>query len=247
MESTKDEADIFNVSYSYGTDYSLFKNAKVIPRLTLSEGCLNNCKFCEIPHKIVIPVEWNCIEQQVLSFKELNFKLIYIDDKTFGQCDNYKCLDKLFKIIKNYNEEFSGFIVQTTTKEFLNKYKEFEKLHVKVVEIGMETYNDTILKLYNKPSSEKLLNDCVEVAKYSNLKIILNLIVGFPEETEESYIRTYKFLYENKNYIFGINPAIYTDYSSSKLSNGELYFSKNKNYKLNTKWWKIFNNFFKWK
>ena len=81
-DTMKQTAQALGFDYNAGTDYSLFKGWTVLPRLTLSYGCLNNCKFCIVPHTMSV-VDDETIYQQVSSFKDLDFSLIYIDDKTF--------------------------------------------------------------------------------------------------------------------------------------------------------------------
>ena len=239
-DTTQATAVALNVQYKFGTDYSLFKNESTIPRLTLSYGCLNNCKFCIVPHKKVTSVPNDVIFQQIDSFNNLDYQLIYIDDKTFGQAENYK----IIKDIKDKtNHNFNGFIVQTTTGMVIKRSNIFNDIGVKIIEIGLETYNDRLLQFYRKPSSEKLINESILAAKANNIKLIANIIVGLDGETEETYKRTYDFvmpLLENGNLI-GINPAIYTDYSNED-NLGEINFTKNSQYELNMKWWNKLNN-----
>ncbi|KKL63971.1 hypothetical protein LCGC14_2169820, partial [marine sediment metagenome] len=110
IESACKELDL---EYQYGTDYSLFKGTKCIPRLTLSNGCTNHCRFCTIPDEIIETDPLN-IGQQVSSMIDLDFELVYINDKTFGQCHNYKYLRDTYETIKGFNPKFRGFTVQTT-------------------------------------------------------------------------------------------------------------------------------------
>lgn len=228
------------VEYKFGTDYALFKGENTIPRLTLSYGCLNNCKFCIVPHKVVTNVSNDVIFQQVESFNDLNYHLIYIDDKTFGQATNFYILKE---ITDKHNKDFNGFIVQTTTGMVIRNGGYFKDIGVKVVEIGLETYNDALLRMYRKPSTEKLIRESILAAEKSNIMLIANLIIGLDGETEKTYKRTYDFVMPllEKGKLIGINPAIYTDYSNEE-NLGEINFMKNKDYELNMKWWNKFNN-----
>ena len=94
-DTTEDSANAMGCQFKFGTDYSLFKGEHVVPRLTLSYGCLNRCKFCIVPHGKITSVPKEVIDQQIDSFSDLDFRLIYIDDKTFGQADNYTYLKNL--------------------------------------------------------------------------------------------------------------------------------------------------------
>jgi len=174
------------------------------------------------------------------SFSDLDYRLVYIDDKTFGQSPNYRILKELSKY--SHRKDFNGFIVQTTTGLVAKKAKEFREINVKVAEIGLETYNDSILRKYRKPSSEKFIRESVDAANKNDLMLIANIIIGLPGETEETYTRTYDFimpLLENGKLI-GINPAIYTDYNNDE-NLGEIDFLKDEQYELNKTWWNKFN------
>lgn len=239
-DTTQETAMQLGVPYKFGTDYSLFRGNHVIPRLTLSYGCLNNCKFCIVPHGKVTPIPDGVIIQQMKSFSDLDYRLVYIDDKTFGQSPNYRILKELSKY--SHRKDFNGFIVQTTTGLVAKKAKEFREINVKVAEIGLETYNDSILRKYRKPSSEKFIRESVDAANKNDLMLIANIIIGLPGETEETYTRTYDFimpLLENGKLI-GINPAIYTDYNNDE-NLGEIDFLKDEQYELNKTWWNKFN------
>jgi hypothetical protein len=239
-DTTKDTARELGVDYSFGTDYSLFKGESVIPRLTLSYGCLNKCKFCIVPHGKVTPISNEVIIQQMRSFSHLDYRLVYIDDKTFGQSPNYTFL----KDLSNYSDkdDFNGFIVQTTTGLVARKAKEFRDINVRVAEIGLESYNDKILKMYRKPSSERFIRESVDAAHENGLLLIANIIIGLPGETEQTYRRTYDYVMPllESGRLIGINPAIYTDYDNEQ-NLGEIDFLKDSQYELNKVWWNKFN------
>lgn len=235
-----ESANLMGLPYRFGTDYSLFKGWTVLPRLTLSSGCKNNCKFCIVPHTMSV-VAKECIEQQVDSFRDLSFRLIYIDDKTFGQADNYVLIKELGKRVKRYNPEFSGFVVQTTTFMLAKRASEFKDLGVVVTEIGLETYNNPILRAYRKPSTEKMVRESIKVGRENGMLIIPNIIVGIPEETEETYERTKGFLLSREKEIIGLNMAMYTDYSSPDCV-GEVDFAESDKIELHRRYWKEIND-----
>lgn len=239
--TTKDTARELGATYKFGTDYTLFNGERVIPRLTMSYGCLNNCKFCIVPHGKITSVEDKYIEQQIKSFEPLDYRLIYIDDKTFGQADNYHKLKDL-SVMTNKND-FNGFIVQTTSPMLVGKSAKFNEIGVKVAEIGLESYNDEILRKYRKPSSEKAFDMAVEAAKENDIRLIANIIVGLPEETIDTYQKTYDRLMFllSKGYLIGVNPAIYTNYDDD-ANLGEIDFKEDEKTELHKEWWDKFNN-----
>lgn len=237
---TIDVAKTLGAEYRFGTDYSLFVGERVIPRLTMSYGCLNNCKFCIVPHGKITPVEKSVIEQQVKSFEPIDYRLIYIDDKTYGQCVNYGFTKEM--ALFTGKKDFNGFIVQTTTGMLYKKGKDFKNAGVSVAEIGLETFNDEILRAYRKPSSEAMTVKAVEACNACGIRLIANVIIGLSEETEDTYRKTYDYIMPlmEQGKLIGINPAIYTDYDNDE-NLGEIDFLDDGKIELHRKWWDRFN------
>jgi len=207
IENINKLCNLIGVPYKFGTDYSMFDKNTTIPRLQMSTGCHYHCKFCMIDNTVV-EVNKDIILQQVESFKKLDFKLIYIDDKTFGQSSNYRLLKDIYKIIKKYNPIFNGFIVQTTGSQ-IHKIN-FEDLHIFACEIGVESYNDSILKAFKKPVTTKLLKESVQILKKYNINVILNLIIGLLGESKQTYTNTLNFVNNTCPYSLNVyNLAIY--------------------------------------
>jgi len=133
-----------NLEYTEKVNYSLFKNMKIIPRLEMSSGCLYNCKFCTVENQIK-EYTIKYIFNQIKEFKKLNFELIYINDKTFGQAKNHQLIESLYWLVKSTNKNFQGFIIQTTARDALKIEPEVLK-YIKYAEIGVESFNNDILK-----------------------------------------------------------------------------------------------------
>lgn len=218
-DTVRQFCNTFGFSYSYGTDYSLFVGIECIPRLTLSTGCKHHCKFCTVSKQLEAKTPEN-IQQQLESFRPLKFKLIYLDDKTFGQADNCRWLNSVYRWIKSYNPEFEGFIVQTTAAMVCKRPIDFwEKLYIKVVEIGVETFNDDLLKRYRKPASERIIDRAIQRLAQAGIKCITNIILGLPGETEYTYRHTIDFLYGcyTLEYLYSLNIFTLAAYADSDL------------------------------
>ena len=214
--SVKDLCETFGWTYRYGTDYSLFRGTRCIPRLTLSTGCKFKCKFCIVPNEVVERSHYEIL-QQVDSFRSLGFKLVYVDDKTWGQASNYKYLAEVYNFIKCYNPDFEGFIVQTTAGTVVKMGDDvFERCHVKVVEIGVETFNDDLLQRYRKPTSCMTTTRAVQKLSRLGVKCIANVILGLPGETFDTYAATYRFLRQAD--LYALNTYTLAAYDDSDLN-----------------------------
>ncbi len=205
------------IEYRYGTDYSLFKGMKCIPRLVLSNGCTNHCRFCTVPDEI-IEIEPEEIYEQIQSMKNLDFELVYINDKTFGQTNNYIALRYVYNAIKRFNPKFRGFIVQTTCLQvfhFDKQHIDLKDLHIVNVELGIESYNDEILRKYRKPQSITLIDKTIDILEKTGVNIIPNIIIGLPGETWNTYALTHRWLNENKHKFLMLNVTNFVPYVGS--------------------------------
>ncbi|KKL44432.1 hypothetical protein LCGC14_2365730, partial [marine sediment metagenome] len=210
-----------DLQYQYGTDYSLFKGTKCIPRLTLSNGCTNHCRFCTIPDEI-IEIEPKYIEQQIESMRDLDFELVYINDKTFGQANNYSLLSYYYYFIKEWNPKFRGFTVQTTCYQiakFWGQDVNLKDLGIVNVEIGIESYNNNILKKYNKPQNIGTIDMALNILKNTGVNIIPNIIIGLPGENLYTYSNTLKWLDDNKQDFLMLNVTNFVSYIGNEASN----------------------------
>lgn len=171
---------------SAGPDNMLFEGQEVIPRLTLSTGCLFACEFCMVPRQVKTPTEEK-IWEQVESFKPLNFELVYLDDKTFGQAPNWQMIGAIRDEIRKYNPNFKGFIIQTTANVAAGDGRKqdgyleaFSELGVQYTEIGVESVNPATFEAMMKPYHLKHLHTVMEKARDLDMPIIPNFIFGHP-------------------------------------------------------------------
>ncbi|KKL09109.1 hypothetical protein LCGC14_2569140, partial [marine sediment metagenome] len=208
------------IEYKYGTDYSLFKGTKCIPRLTLSNGCTNHCRFCTVPDKVIRTGPLR-VSQQIDSFKDLDFELVYLNDKTFGQCPSYYTLEFIYNVIKEFNPKFRGFVVQTTCaqiKKFWLNLINLKGLGIVNVELGVESFNNDILKRYNKPQSTDLIELAVNILEEQGVNIIPNIIIGLPGEDMYTYSETLLWIKNNMNRFLMLNINNFVPYIDSDAS-----------------------------
>jgi hypothetical protein len=210
----------FGVDAKAPPDYTLFKNLSVIPRITLSEGCLYDCAFCTIERSI-IERSWEDVEGQLDALHQLKFELVYLDDKTYGQADNWKWLGKIGKMIKMINPQFRGFIVQTTVPMMLKHlYDWVYDQDVAYVEVGVEHVDEGYLRRMKKPYAVNQLEDLSALIRDFNMNndgvrvgFIPNIMFALPEA---DYGSTVKWVERNKDIIDFVNPFILCQYGTSK-------------------------------
>lgn len=206
-------------SYKQGYDYRHFSGTPTVPRLQLSDGCTQKCAFCTVPKKITESSRDTIIQQADAIAKDLPSNLIYINDKTYGQAENHTMLPELFERIKKKNPNFEGFVIQTTAAQMKKFSPEFlKKAGIKYVELGIETYNDPILKELKKPATEALIDAAAEKLRAAGIPMIPNIIVGFPGETEQTYSHTLDWLKKNEDIISHTNIYNVAAYEGTELA-----------------------------
>ena len=173
----------------------------MIPRLTMSQGCKYKCAFCDVP-KDLVESSPTSIDQQAEAIGKLGTKLAYLNDKTFSQAGNYQYLSEVYDKIKAINPDFKGFVVQTTAVDFMKIPSEWlKKSGIKYVELGIESYNDFILKKLHKPHNEGIIDRAIQKLRGAKINLVPNIIIGIPEETAETYAKTLTFLKANLDVI----------------------------------------------
>ena len=199
-----DLPDFLHVNLDAVPNYELFRGLSCIPRITLSQGCLFRCTFCTVPTELTAVSEKH-VESQATSFEPLDFQLIFVDDKSFGQASNYKSVERVAEIVKSYNPIFNGFIVQTPPSLAVQPgfLDELERISVKYLETGVETVSDTLLERLQRPyRTHHLERLCNEIRKRVNIKLIPNLIMGIPGD---DYQPTIDWVARNRDIIPVVN------------------------------------------
>lgn len=217
-DDMKSFVESFGVPYKKGFDYRLFRDTKTIPRLELSAGCRHRCTFCTIDRKVTESPAGE-INQQVDAFSELDGTLVYLNDKTFGQAENHKELPSIYRRMKAANPNFAGFVIQTTAAQMRLFSEDYLRdAGIRYIELGVETYNDTILKTLRKPANEKLIDEAVEKMRRLGIGFIPNIVIGFPGETAATYGRTKAWLEKNSDTISHVNTYNLAVYEGTELS-----------------------------
>jgi hypothetical protein len=217
--SMPEMAKALGAPYSEGVDYRHFVGADSIPRLTMSSGCKYKCAFCTI-EKTVKAAPSDVVTQQANAIADLHTKLIYLNDKTFGQANNYQDLANLNEQVKARNPNFEGFVVQTTASQMLKLPADWlAKSGIKYVELGIESFNDPILRDIRKPATEAQMEASANKLRELGITLIPNVLIGLPGETPETYARTLDFLKKHSDIISHANIynlAVYKDTELAK-------------------------------
>ncbi|XOV94229.1 MAG: tRNA (N(6)-L-threonylcarbamoyladenosine(37)-C(2))-methylthiotransferase MtaB [Bacteroidota bacterium] len=194
------EAKQFNASYSFGERTRTF--------LKVQDGCNYGCAFCTIPlargksrSDTIENIVAQAREIAQTEVKEIVLTGVNIGD--YGIIDG-KRSEKFINLLKALDEvegieriRISSIEPNLLTNEiirFVSKSKKF----VPHFHIPLQSGSDDILKRMNRRYLSQLYQDRVETIKtlMPDCCIGVDVITGFPGETEERFLETYNFLNE---------------------------------------------------
>lgn len=197
------EANIFEGSYSIGDRTRAF--------LKVQDGCDYKCTYCTIPLARGISrsdslgnVLINAGEIAEKGIKEIVLTGVNIGDYGKGEFGNKKHEHTFLDLIKAL-DEVSGIarfrissiepnLLKNETIDFVASSKKF----VPHFHIPLQSGSDTLLKLMKRRYAREIYTNRVEQIKsmMPDACIGVDVIVGFPGETDEHFLETYHYLNE---------------------------------------------------
>ncbi|UBZ06213.1 tRNA (N(6)-L-threonylcarbamoyladenosine(37)-C(2))-methylthiotransferase MtaB [Salegentibacter mishustinae] len=198
-----DEADFYVGAYSIGDRTRAF--------LKVQDGCDYKCTYCTIPLARGISrsdklenVLTNAAEISAKGIKEIVLTGVNIGDYGKGEFGNKKHEHTFLDLVKALDEvngierlrisSIEPNLLRNDTIDFVANSNTF----VPHFHIPLQSGSDALLKLMKRRYMSSLYTDRVEQIKrvMPNACIGVDVIVGFPGETEERFLETYNYLNE---------------------------------------------------
>ena len=195
------EADFYVGSYSFGDRTRAF--------LKVQDGCDYKCTYCTIPLARGISrsdtlenVLQNAKEISAKNIKEIVLTGVNIGDYGKGEFGNkthehtfyelVEALDKVDGIERLRISSIEPNLLKNETIDFVSKSNSF----VPHFHVPLQSGSNTILKLMRRRYMKELYIDRVTKIKevMPHACIGVDVIVGFPGETDELFLETYNFL-----------------------------------------------------
>jgi len=198
-----EDADFYVGSYSIGDRTRAF--------LKVQDGCDYKCTYCTIPLARGISrsdtldnVLKNAKEISEKGIKEIVLTGVNIGDYGKGEFGNKKHEHTFFELVKALDRvegihrlrisSIEPNLLQNETINFVSKSKSF----VPHFHIPLQTGNDELLKLMKRRYLKDTYTNRVNAIKkvMPNACIGVDVIVGFPGETDDLFLETYNYLNE---------------------------------------------------
>jgi threonylcarbamoyladenosine tRNA methylthiotransferase MtaB len=192
-----------NNIYENLTVYNFYDNTRAY--LKIQDGCNNFCSYCIIPYTRGLvrskPRDTVLKEAQILSdkgYKEL--VLTGIHTGGYGlDFDNYRFYDLLKDLINKVTGikriRISSIEINELTDEVIELIKN-DNIVVNHIHIPIQSGCDKTLKAMNRKYNLEQFEDRINILKENikDLSITTDVIVGFPDETDEDFEITYNTL-----------------------------------------------------
>lgn len=177
--------------------------------LKIQDGCNQFCSYCVIPYargrERSMEPSLAVQEAKKLSKRYNEIVLTGIHTGRYGKEYGYT-LAKLLKELLDHTSEvryrISSIEVTEVTDELIQVIKENDRI-CRFLHIPLQSGSDSVLKRMRRPyDTEEYYAKIEKIRKeLPNISISTDLIVGFPNETDEEFNETYAFL-EKCNFSF---------------------------------------------
>ncbi|MGL5972477.1 MAG: DUF4080 domain-containing protein, partial [Oscillospiraceae bacterium] len=193
--------DLDTLPFPYDNeDFDILKN-KIIYYET-SRGCPYLCSYCMSSlDKKVRKVSLDIVKEHLLIFLKKNVKQVKFVDRTFNF--NPKRAMEIWQFlidndngITNFHCEIAAILLDNESIKLLKNARD----GLIQFEIGVQTTNEDVAKIINRPSDfEKICTVVNEINKYGNIHQHLDLIIGLPNENYLSFKKSF-------NDVYSLNP-----------------------------------------
>lgn len=192
---------------TYGHNRKLVNN-DYSAYLKISDGCNCGCSFCAIPairgpYKST-PIEDLVLEAKFLKEKGIKELTLVAQDSTrygldlYGELSLYRLLKELDKIGFKWIRIL--YMYPEAIDERLLKTIKESKSVLAYFDIPIQYGNDKILKAMNRKGDSKLIRDKISLihSYFDNPIIRTTILLGFPNETDETFIDTMNLIEDLK-------------------------------------------------
>lgn len=202
--------DLDNLPFPDFPDFPLQKYLFNFFPISFGRGCKWHCTFCEVSNhwkKFRVRSSKNIYQEILSRLKEFSsLEQFEICDPSLNQdLDTISELSDLI-INDNLNLKFSGMaqIKPEMDFKFLRKLRNAGFI---LFNYGIESGSEKVLELMGKNYSPEQAERVIKDTYYAGIDVVLNFIVGYPNEEEEDFYKTLKFIERIKDYVSHIAPG----------------------------------------
>ncbi|MDD5560753.1 MAG: radical SAM protein [Candidatus Omnitrophica bacterium] len=188
----------------FNLDY--YSQEDLLPLIS-SRGCIRACAFCR-DFYIKKPYRWRNPESV---FDEIQHHVQKYKRKRFEFCDllingNLGILDTFCNLLLQQKTGIAWGGQAAVRRDMSSKlFKKMRQAGCGGLTFGCESLSDRVLKLMRKGITVRDARDSIIKAKKADIRVEINLIVGFPGETEQDIDKNIQFIRKNAKWIDKVN------------------------------------------
>jgi Fe-S oxidoreductase len=189
-------------------------NRYFLSHIVGSRGCCNNCSFCSLvgTYKKVKGPKWQGREPEdiykeiVTIYNKYGVRSFYFTNSSFEDPGNIgkMNIEKLCDLLLNYPVRFNFNALiraETFTERDIHLIKLMREAGFSLVFIGIESMDESDLKLYNKKATIVDNKRSYRLFVENDIEVRPGIIMLNPLSTREKLKKTYEFLTENRVYL----------------------------------------------
>jgi len=182
-------------------DLKLYTN-KELPIL-ISRGCIGKCAYCTdyiISGYYRFKSAEKIVEELIFLIVKHKIRMFVLNDLLCN--GNLKELEKICDLIikNNLRITFRGYATIRSDMS-IELLKKMRKAGCVTLHYGFESGSNKVLKYMNKHYTSEDAEELIKKTKKAGINVVINIIVGFPGETESEFNKTLEFIKRNKSYI----------------------------------------------
>ena len=204
------------------SDYDLSKyNSNSLPiKITGSKGCVRNCSFCDVNSiwpKYIYKTALQLFNEIQLMHSTHGFnEFVFTDNLINGSPSELRKLNQLL-IDSRLSIKYKGQYVVRSKKSMPElDYSLMKSAGCTDVYIGIDSGSSEVRALMNKSSTDDDLYYTVEQLLDKNISQHWNIIIGFPNETDEDFFQSIRLLQKYEKYNKNITVSGLTVYQHNQ-------------------------------
>lgn len=239
---TPDRKQYQNMDVIPAPDFSLIENYEKLNYIPIqtSRGCPHNCEFCSVVQMFGRKVRYRKSQKVIEDLKKTN-KIFNLNQKhVFFVDDNFSAnKERTLSLLKRL--ENLDLDLEWSTQEEVNIYRKkdilnlMEKTGCNRLYLGIESFNEKVLKEYNKPQAVGDIKQAIKTIHDKNILIHGMFVLGADNNTVKSIEKTIKAAVDYKidtAQFFVLIPLPGTRLFKKLKSEGRLLLNSIKNWEL---------------
>ncbi len=209
--------------------------------LKVQDGCNQYCSYCIIPYArgSIRSRKMDSVQEEVERLARAGFKEVVLTGIHIASYGKDLGQERLIDLIEQIHEvdgieriRLGSLEPTLVTDEFMQRLSSLKKV-CNHFHLSLQSGSDTVLKRMNRRYTQAEYRDIVGIIrKYmDDVAFTTDIIVGFPEETEEEFKQSYDFVREigfSKVHVFQYSPRKGTPAAELVQLNGNIKHDRSK-------------------